>query len=404
MAETDPALIVDNKLAGPSTHVLLVGIGTYPWLIGGSHEDAENAHGMEQLAAPARSMRALADWFLRGAFVNLERPLGSLAMVLSEPGRARYKHPVKGVKSGPLPQGTVEDVKNAIVQWSKRADDDVDNLLIFAFCGHGVSAGSSVLLCRDYGRVPENRFDGAINFDTFRATLSSRMPNQQLLFVDACRTPDAVANAMFGMAAPGQSPLTARDLALRGGSPALQSVHFATSPHTQSWGRTKGLSLYTEALLRALGGGGVQPELDMWVGTNGLQSALAAYTGRIAKLEGVEQAPDRTSSPNFKVHLPKEVKLPVYLKCAPNDVWQVPCNFEASDGAKLVASVKHSPKRVANLDPTAIVYEMELPIQTYDFAACFAGRAPYARAELLRKTVFPPLADCAFQVARRDAV
>lgn len=397
---TDPALIFETAVAGPATHVLLIGVGDYPWLVGGTSEDADNAQGMAQLAAPPRSMRALADWFIADKFVNPDRPLASLALVLSEPKPARYTNPKTGARSNPLPRGTAEDVKGAIRAWVDRADDDPDHLLIFAFCGHGVSAGNSVLLCRDYASIKNARFNGAINFNHFYATVQSFTPNHQLFFIDACRTPDGVVNAMMGMPSVGQTVLDARPMDQRGGTPALQSIHFATSPHTQSWGRTKGLSLYTEALLRALNGGGSQPDLQDWVGTNGLQAALAAYTSRIAKIEGVEQAPDRTSSPNFRVHFPAEIKLPVYFRCAPHDVWKVPCSFEAKSSISVHPGVKHKPAKVAGIDPAMISYEMDLPIETYDFAACFGKRAPYFDA-VKRKTVFPPLAECSFEIEKR---
>src|SRR5271166_2453707 len=90
---------------GPGTHVLLVGIGTYPYLIGGAEPRPDIAEGMRQLDAPSKSARSVADWFL-GEFNNPDRPLASLALVLSEPEPSIYEHGT-AQRRGPLPTGTV---------------------------------------------------------------------------------------------------------------------------------------------------------------------------------------------------------------------------------------------------------------------------------------------------------
>lgn len=78
----DPALIFEGDPKKPGTHVLLIGIGTYPYLLGGPDQRPEIADGMGQLLTPSPTVRALADWFL-DTFENPDHPLASLAMLIS---------------------------------------------------------------------------------------------------------------------------------------------------------------------------------------------------------------------------------------------------------------------------------------------------------------------------------
>jgi hypothetical protein len=64
-------------------------------------------------------------------------------------------------------------------------------------------------------------------------------------------------------------------------------LSLALSP---SYGRIKGVSLYTEALIQAMSGGGAQSNEQWWVGTLGLQTTLFDYTVRLATKERVESA------------------------------------------------------------------------------------------------------------------
>jgi hypothetical protein len=314
----DLALIYEApNQGGPGTHVLLIGIGTYSYLVGGSEPRPDIAEGMGQLDAPPKSARCVADWFL-DEFNNPDRPLRSLALVLSEPEPSLYEH-AKAQRRGPLPTGTVGEVADAIDAWVERASFDPGNQTIFFFCGHGVSSGESILLLRDFGGKRQNRFDGALNLNDFVGAMQTKVPEYQLFLIDACRVPTVIANSTLGKAHLGRTPLSPDGLDGRGGAPAKQSVHHAASSLEAAFGRVRGASLYTEALLRALSGGGAQPNLKWWIGTNGLQTALAAYTERLALQEGVEQQPEIARSSQFQIHKPQSIVIPVYVTSRPPD-------------------------------------------------------------------------------------
>jgi hypothetical protein len=395
MAKVDPALIFEGGAGGPGTHVLLIGIGDYPYLLDGAKKNPLTADGMEQLQSPPASAGALASWFLEH-FENPERPLASLAAVVSARKPWQYSGPGATVPPHNHPRGTIADVKKAAIAWVERANSDRGNQAIFFFCGHGVFSGNSVLMSRDYADSKLTRFDGTINLDSFLAAMSTQQPDNQLFLIDACRTPAGVENQLIGLNSVGNPLIAPVELATRGGSQAKQSVHFATSSLAASWGRDDGVSIYTDALIQALGGGGAQADLGLWVGANGLQTALSAYTHRIAAKHGVEQEPDRTRSGQFKIHKPTTVKVPIYVTCVPSEVWTQSFRIEARIGAAVADSCDHKPLAETNGEEV----KLSLAPATYEVAACFDPASPYKGGT---QNVFaaPPEAPCCIPVSLR---
>lgn len=345
--DDDPALVFEHPTTDAGTHVLIIGIGDYPHLLDGSNEDVTVAEGMGQLKSPPASARVLANWFLDN-FNNPEKPLASLALVISEPAPARYSHP-KATRSGDdLPRGTIDEIAEAVSRWVDRASTNIENQTIFFFAGHGLSSAETLLLTRDFGGRRHNRFDGSFNFNDFAGSLQTFTPNFQLFLIDACRVPTTLANWAARQPALGRPLLAQADPALRGGNVAMQSVHHATSPLTPAYGRLDGISLYTEALLRALGGGGAQPDMKWWVGTNGLEAALSAYTERLAANEGVKQLPERLRVARFKIHKPQKIEVPVYVACIPPEAWREKLRLEINPGTEEGPKVyDHDPHAVA---------------------------------------------------------
>ena len=395
---TDLSLVFSAPVEGPGTHVLLVGIGTYDHLVDGDEEDLDVADGMHQLDAPPISVKALADWMLDGNFRNEQRPLASVALVVSGPEPFDYAHPNRNVGAGPVPNGTIDTVVTAIRRWLDRAKAQPDCQTIFYFCGHGIFSGSQVLLCRDYGAVAEDRFDGALNFSRLCGAMQTKRPQYQVFLADACRTPDEVVNLLAPIAEPGRSALSISSLAPRGGRPAKQSIHFASSDLAPSYGRVGGISVFAEALLMALRGGGAQLDLDMWIGTNGLQTALGAYTSRLASAEDVEQEPDRIKSDRFGIHKPERIEIPVFLSCDPTDAWQ--CRFSVSSerGGAEIRVDEHDPAE----HPDRKTFEIMLEPDAYRFSAVFGEDTPFTGG-FKSLVVFPPEAPACLPIERRPA-
>lgn len=331
---SDPALLFHDNADRAGTHVLLIGIGAYPYLEDGSDYDPmeheKYAMGMGQLAAPPHSMRLLSDWFLEH-YANPDRELASVALLLSEDEPSTYAHPRVEGGERLVPRGTIDEVRKAVVAWRRRAAGRRDNGLVFAFCGHGIQSGNPVLLCRDYNEIPESRFQGAIDFDEFRVALASNQPDTQLFLIDACRT-KANDDSLLGKTAPGNALLDPLSLEERDNAPAIQSVQFATSLYTEAWGRADGPSLFTEALLKALAGGAAESAQDWWVTSGRLHSVLVTYLARIAGAENVIQRP-ATQSEDFKICRPGAIPVELYVRTEDPEVWNGDLRIEAKSAS-----------------------------------------------------------------------
>lgn len=323
MAATNhPSVVFERSgTPEPGTHVLIVGISTYPYLFDGPHEGLTVPERLGQLHTPSHSARALAEWFLDN-FDNPTKPLASLALLLSEARPAKFTHS-RCTRKAPVPQGTADDLIEAVDAWISRASSHRENLTVFFFCGHGVSSGESILLLRDFGRLENNAFDGALNLKDFVSAMQTKIPDEQLFLIDACRTPTSLAAQVHGKSHLGRTGLSPSDIDDRDGTPAQQSVHHATSLLSSAYGRTDSTSLYTDALIQALNGGGAQSDLRWWIGTGGLNTALGAYVSRLAKKESVTQVPQLLGSSRFKIHKPKEIKVPVYVTSCPKEAMNV---------------------------------------------------------------------------------
>lgn len=396
----DPALIFSDPVDRAGTHVLLIGVGDYPWLEDGDKcktaEQRTRAMGMGQLGAPPLSIRALADWFLDpGGFANPDKPLASVAVLLSEPQPAQYRGKT-------VPRGTIADVKKAVTAWISRANTRRDNALIFAFCGHGMQAGqNSVLLCRDFARNDQNVYEGAIDFENFRIALSTRMPDTQLLLIDACRTRDLEAVA-FGQKAPGDALIGVVSPMARNYTQAMQCVQYATSPSTVAWGPDNGTSLFTRALLDSLAGGGADRTQQWWVTTTELQAALATYLSRLAKQWDVQQVPGNQSLP-FRICKPEKIVVPLYVRSTDASIWNENVTVRASRGTDFAEEIAHDPLTLPNRS------ECEFRLQspslkprdvTYDVLVRFGPGSLFADAEDVAHA-YPPEAVCELSVSRR---
>jgi hypothetical protein len=393
LPKQDDALIFHQNVPNAGTHVLIIGMSAYPHLLGGEFENPAIAEGMGQLDAPAISARAMAKWFLE-EFENTEKPLASVSLVLSEPTQATFTHPKLTEPADKLPRGTAVEIIEAIQNWAERASQNRENLTIFFFCGHGVSAGESILLLRDFGAKPLSKFDGALNLSDFIGAMQTMMPEYQLFLVDSCRVPTSIARSVLGKAHVGRSGLDPLDLDNRGGTPAKQSVHHSSSALEQSWGRVQGASLYTEALLQALDGGGAQSNLGYWIGTLGLQTALAAYTPRLAAKERVEQQPELLRNVQFKIHRPKKIVVPLYVTSAPKEALSL-ARVEACLGANISGYFDPDEHKATE------EWVVHLPMREHTISAKFRPPAEYLDEPPSQVMIVPPETLYPFQFRRK---
>jgi hypothetical protein len=309
----DRYLIHQTNSAGPATHAIVIGVGDYPHLHGGSKDLSPYNDGMGQLSSPAISAREFARWLI-SSYWNPGKPLNSVAMLLSEASPDNFENPQTGVSVIPE-RASYANVASAIHGWATRGAENPDNLLIFYYCGHGIAQGSSMsLLMSEYGNNDYAPLDEALDFHTFRLAMSRNAPGQQIYFVDACRaSTDTLINA-FNQA--GRVPLQ-----IGGGSPAEAPVFYATLAGEDAFGKKGEVSFFTNALIKGLNGmGSDNPEGEWLVTTTRLKEAIdfemkRAFEGGMKR----KQVPPTDELTTFEIHrLRSDPEVPVIVTCAPD--------------------------------------------------------------------------------------
>ena len=256
------ALVFDDEsVEGPATHVLVIGVGHYPHLPGGG--DAQRAVldvGMRQLSSPPVSARNFADWVIT-RFHNPRRPLASVEMLLGDQ-LLSYERPARaGFPAATMPTGgaTLKEMSDAAIRWKKRGNKHPDNLLIFYFCGHGLSKGDDFgIVASDYGHSEDLPLDGMVDVPKFLLAMQDCEATDQCYFFDACRASDEslVETENYGNA------LVQKIAAAKPGM--HQCVYYSTLGGAVAHGRKGQASFYTRALLQALNGSAAENSAGPW--------------------------------------------------------------------------------------------------------------------------------------------
>jgi hypothetical protein len=307
-------VVVDNATpAGVvgQTHLFVIGIDSYPWLNGGATARGPNiTDGMGQLSSPAKSARDLVDWFLT-QFKNPARPLGSINMLLSQDGNQSYTDP-DGVFHA-IDVATIGNIETAAEEWKARGDANQDDLLIFFFSGHGISAGARyALLARNYGESLARPLKGAISFTDFVDGMKSCKANHQMFFVDACRVASGVL--LTDNTTETGNILVAKSLPLT--KLMNQSVYFASLADAPAYGRANLPTLFTEGLLFSLRGPGASDATgEWWINTTRLQEAMNHFVDGLANPDYPRaQTPASGVLTTFDFHsLGADAVVPLYL-------------------------------------------------------------------------------------------
>ena len=185
-------LLHDSSIAGqPGTHVLAIGDGNYPHLLGGSGALANKPLGLKQLQSPPVSLKAVVDWFLAPAlapgsagFVNASAPLASIEALASATEPVSINTP-----AGPAPveAATRQRIQDAFEDWLDRTKSHPDNIGVFYFCGHGMMVSDHYLLAEDFGRSKAQPWAQAFDISNTIRAVEREVPGAVYYFIDACR-------------------------------------------------------------------------------------------------------------------------------------------------------------------------------------------------------------------------
>ena len=258
-------VLLDDASPDPGTHVLLIGVGHYPF-----QQERENpvarAMRFNQLSSPPVSVREMVNWFMdtQDGFNNPARPLRSIQVLCSA------VDPMSLVDSTGQQQvidkAKMPLVQQAILDWMDRASRNPENTAIFYFCGHGVAFGEAQnsLLLEEFGQNQNNPTVDAIAFDEMRLGVMRRCDaKHQIHLIDACRTPPSKTYVETYGANNWGIPIAVAGInaSLR---EKIAPIYFATGLAATAYGLEGQPSVFTQGLLESMRGPASRDKDEHW--------------------------------------------------------------------------------------------------------------------------------------------
>ncbi|OGA43752.1 MAG: hypothetical protein A3G24_27665 [Betaproteobacteria bacterium RIFCSPLOWO2_12_FULL_62_13] len=373
----DQALINSKK---PAAHAVVIGVGDYPHLVGGTGPLTDKNGGLRQLSSPPESAFTFARWLL-DEFHNPGAPLASLSLLVSDADGREFEHPKLPSPVTPA-TADADATVDALRAWKTLGDSNEDNLMLFFFCGHGVARGLEglTLLLRDYGAVPAMPMEGAIDFSAFQRGMAQCAASYQCFFVDACRQVSDIAR---NTTESGRKVIQ-DDINRPFESDWNYAVLFSTVEGESAYGRRHKPSFYAEELIKGLNGlaaNNRNADGEWRVSTGELNSAIH---------RGLSQRGKKIKNPavrlvEFEFHMPRrEPVIPVTVFCDPRSDHELANLFCEQNG-----------NVVDSRGPGVDVWVTELTYGTYDFLARINTRIGNRNSE----SVLPPYREIKIRVA-----
>ena len=252
-----------------STHVLLVAVGAYPHLLGGTGPLTSNPLGLHQLSSPPISARAVADWFiarqlntaLSVGFYNPSAQLASVEMLVSPEGK--YVSP--GGPTVNVDLASMGNIREAVSVWLERLKADQGSTGVFYFCGHGIMAGDQYLLAEDFGKSNFQPWTHSFDITNTIRSLQREVSGPLYFFIDSCL---AVPRDVLLLSGALASPLIATRIDRRVTSKSCVVIN-ATKEGELAFALNNEVSFFTRALIRSLSGfaGRKVPGQNLWAVT-----------------------------------------------------------------------------------------------------------------------------------------
>jgi len=338
----------------PAAHAIVVGVGDYPHLPGGTGPTTPKHGGLRQLSSPPVSAFTFANWLI-DEFNNPGAPLASLSLLTADAEALEFNHAALDAPVNPEPADGVNVVR-ALREWKNLGDSNEDNLMLFFFCGHGVTRGLDglTLLLSDYGYEPNMPMEGAIDFAAFQRGMAQCAASRQCFFVDACRQVSDIARNTTEQG----KKVIQDDINRPFQSDWNYAVLFATIEGESAYGRKKKPSFYTDELVKALNGRAANnrnAQGEWRVGTSELNTAI--HRGLSTRGKRIKNPAVRLVE--FEFHFPKqEPVIPVTVFCKPK------ADTESAD-----LSCEQNGVVVDSRGPSEESWITELATGLYDFCA-----------------------------------
>lgn len=364
------ALIFDQRrLNGPGVHVVLIGVGRFSTaraadMLG---DDAPPG-GFHDLETPLHSVEAFSVW-LQTHLNVANTPLKTVRVLASSAVR-NSAHTVT--------PPTFQNLAKEVGDWAEDLDTDEDNLGIFYFCGHGLRIGEmQFLLAEDFGANRRLPFQNTFEPELFANAMRQYKARRQLFLIDACST-EVPFRQKYKHCAIGT---LIQDVENENLADSEQCLIRASKLGTNAFGMANGSTLFMDALLRAMKGGGAVPAEGQWViSTDMLKIALAWLIQ--SRPEGIGQVVSfgggtLSSSLSFHTLLGRPL-VPVRVTCMPRDYESV--------SALHVNHVQHCP---AGGWPE----DFDMPRGAYDFHVVqTTSDADTILGQVVQEPIAPPFA------------
>lgn len=356
------ALVIDNGRDQVGTHVLVIGIGRYPCLLGGEAPPGERFGfhgGMGQLSSPPHSAIAIANWFAT-SHRHPDKPVRTLQLLISGTPNTLTTPAGQLVEAEPA---TLENIRQAVNRWYDSGDMHNENQLVFYFCGHGISTGSEQsLLSEDFGSDRRNPFRHAVDFWGLHVGMRACRAKWQCYFLDACQTVSQTYLDEFGSKSIGDAIVAGS--ASSNLQKTEQPVLLACALGAKAYGEKDKASFFAQALLAAFKGAAAKDNgYGEWeINTSQLRDGLNAFLERMVERGyGKEQvARDEKLTMPFSLHVIEgQPIVPVDIACDDPDKTEE-LAFECIRDGSVVKSCQGEKKHI---------WEIELPPDKYDFAA-----------------------------------
>jgi hypothetical protein len=329
-------------------HALLIGVGVYPYLSGGTSEPKHFEDStMGQLSSPFHSTSAFAEWLKTGLRLA-DKPLQSLRMLASSPA---------GLATGVDPP-TIGNIKKSVDEWFKDVNASEENVAVFYFCGHGLQYGAiNALLAEEFGATDGNPFEHSFEPEWLVNGMLKCQATQQLYIIDACTTPPVGKLGEFEDVKPVELMKSTKHNRL--GS-RQQAMLRASELGMEAFGNPNAPSVFMQAFIEAMNGAAATPGKNgSWVvKTNSLRDGVDWMVQRALKRDEAQVVGFGRASYNFQFHeLGPQVKpiVPVKVTCEPE---------QAMEYTTLQSSSGHC-RNAPSLDP----WHIDLLLGTYGFSA-----------------------------------